>query len=194
MLAPRKRLWSTPLSAIDHCLEWIPLKENDFVLDIGCGDGRILIEWAERISSQKVAFLTSLSFLGIDIDPDRIQECQSASKAAIATGRLSPEIRMDFVCANALESVELFQNATVIFLYLIPRGLKQILPLLKKHASRMRETIRVATYMSKLPLEDDDGKKMIIKLLGRATCRVEHQREAAWPLYFYEIRPHGAEK
>ncbi|KAG7363079.1 ribosomal protein L11 methylase [Nitzschia inconspicua] len=194
MLAPRKRLWSTPLSAIDHCLEWIPLKQNDSVLDIGCGDGRILIEWAERISSQKVAFLTSLSFLGIDIDPDRIQESQSAAKAAIATGRLSPEIRMNFVCANALESVELFQNATVIFLYLIPRGLKQILPLLKDHANRMRATIRVATYMSKLPLDDDDGEKMIIKLLGRATCRVEHQREAAWPLYFYEIRPHGAEE
>lgn len=190
MLAPRKKLWSTPLSAVDHCIERIPLQANDCVLDIGCGDGRILLEWAERIcrsSHHDAVDLSSLSFLGIDIDPERIEECERFAKEAKFAGRIAPELRVDFVCANALESLEHFQKATVIFLYLIPRGLKQICPLLKGHSKRLQETIRVATYMSKLPSSQDD----CINALGRALCRVEHQQEAAWPLYFYEIRCEG---
>lgn len=154
------------------------------MLDIGCGDGRILLEWAERISRDSTMTrdgVSTLSFLGIDIDPDRIEQCQHAADEAKSAGRVLLEIKLDFVCANALESVELFQNATVVFLYLIPRGLKQIYPLLKEHSKRRQEPIRIVTYMSKLPSAE-------IAPTGRALCRVEHQQEAAWPLYFYVVR------
>jgi ubiquinone/menaquinone biosynthesis C-methylase UbiE len=198
MLAPRKKLWSTPLSAVDHCLQFLPLKQNDCVLDIGCGDGRILLAWAERISSNNKAInfdLSTLLFRGIDIDADRIKECQVAVQDARDAGRIAPELKMEFVCANALESVELFQEANTFFLYLIPRGLKQIAPLLIQHAQRLQQTIRVATYMSKLPSTStvtQDGT-CTIRPLGRAFCHADHQREAAWPLYFYEIQPSSIE-
>ncbi|KAL7471598.1 hypothetical protein ACHAXS_011905 [Conticribra weissflogii] len=46
MLAPRKKLWSTPSSAVDIALELADLDEHDVVYDIGCGDGRVLIQLA----------------------------------------------------------------------------------------------------------------------------------------------------
>jgi ubiquinone/menaquinone biosynthesis C-methylase UbiE len=169
----------------------MPLKPNDCVLDIGCGDGRILFEWAERISQDNNNMsrdeISTLSFLGIDVDPNRIEQCHRTAKQAQATGKILPEISMKFSCANALESIDLFQNATVIYLYLIPRGLKQIYPLLREHSKRMREPIRIVTYMSKLSPLDLQPK-------GIAFCRVIHQHEAAWPLYFYEIKYDDCEK
>ena len=54
MLAPRKTLWSTPISAINHIESWIPqLRDGvDCICDIGCGDGRILLEWSKRYSTK----------------------------------------------------------------------------------------------------------------------------------------------
>ena len=194
MLAPRKKLWSTPPSAVDHLVEHIPLGPRDVVLDIGCGDGRILLQWAERVSLQQKqdddknpsTTQPQLTFLGIDIDASRIQECQQAAQQAQADGRIHPNVRLEFTCANALESVDHFQKATVIFMYLIPRGLQLIYPLLKEHVERLHQqqpatVVRVATYMSKLPKEAGPPK-------FRATCQVPHQPDAAWPLYFYEFK------
>jgi hypothetical protein len=171
-------------------------------LDIGCGDGRILLQWAERVSSSilkeegahntshwTAQDASSLSFLGIDIDSNRIEECKIAAKQASDAGRIHRNIRIEFTCANASESAQHFQNATVIFMYLIPRGLNLIFPLIREHANRMLSeqdtTIRVATYMSKLPSEAGPP-------LHKATCCVPHQPDAAWPLYFYEFKNDGA--
>ena len=46
MLAPRKKLWSTPSTAIDIALQFANLDVNDVVYDVGCGDGRVLIQMA----------------------------------------------------------------------------------------------------------------------------------------------------
>ena len=44
MLAPRKKLWSTPSTAIDIALQFANLDVNDVVYDVGCGNGRVLIQ------------------------------------------------------------------------------------------------------------------------------------------------------
>ena len=99
------------------------------------------------------------------------------------------------------------KHATIFFLYLIPRGLKVIKPLLLEHKERLRQQqqqnqqqqqkkeedavkededevekfeLRVITYMSPLPGEER-------KHVARELCHVEHQPEAAWPLYFYHL-------
>ena len=56
MLAPRKKLWSTPIGAVDHAIIWTQgdLKPNDSICDIGCGDGRIILRWAELYSQSKM--------------------------------------------------------------------------------------------------------------------------------------------
>ena len=215
MLAPRKKLWSTPISAVDHCMQRIPLRPNDKVVDIGCGDGRIILKWAELLTAKydendDESFPAYISFLGIDINPTRIEECQeSLQQARHDNSKIHPSISIEFVCANALESSELIQDATVIFIYLIPRGIQQIYPLLKDHCcskekrkrqqeggtdvyddndvqqqqQQQQETLRIASYMSKLPTSTDDDT---IKPVGRALCHTDHQKDAAWPLYFYE--------
>ena len=46
MLAPRKKLWSTPSTAIDIALQFANLDVNDVVYDVGCGDAGVLIQMA----------------------------------------------------------------------------------------------------------------------------------------------------
>jgi len=180
-------------------MERIPLNSNDFVCDIGCGDGRIIHRWAVLVSesasssndggdSQKESSNEeTTSFLGIDIDPDRIEAAKRKTDLLRSDGKILPEIKITFLCRNAMESAELFRDATVIFLYLIPRGLKQIYPLIvgERHklvSKEKRRNLRIVSYMSKLPALTPEG---------RALCRVEHQKEAAWPLYFYLIKGDG---
>lgn len=38
MLAPRKKLWSTPDTVIAKAIAWVPLQPGDLVGDVGCGD------------------------------------------------------------------------------------------------------------------------------------------------------------
>jgi hypothetical protein len=40
MLAPRKKLWSTPIEAIEKAIELLNLTPKDVVMDIGAGDVR----------------------------------------------------------------------------------------------------------------------------------------------------------
>lgn len=41
MLAPRKKLWSTPAEAIDKAIELLSPTSTDVVMDIGAGDVRL---------------------------------------------------------------------------------------------------------------------------------------------------------
>ncbi len=117
--------------------------------------------------------------MGIDIDPGRIDESNESAARAKLEGRILPDMDIHFVCGNALEYSAIPPRATVIFLYLIPRGLKQVYPILIDHRKRRGTSIRVITYMSMLPAD--------VKPVGRAVCHVPHQKGAAWPLYFYEL-------
>lgn len=178
MLAPRKTLWSTPLTVVDHLLEWIPLQDNDKVCDIGCGDGRILLEWARRISASPEP-IPKVSFVGVDIDMDRIQQCEQALEKAMQDRTIHGNISISFFCGNALESSHLYQHATIFFLYLIPRGLKMIHPLLLEHKMSMgNQPLHIVSYMAKLPGE---------KVTDRALLQVEHQPGAEWPCYYYKM-------
>jgi len=182
MLAPQKTLWSTPLSAVDHLQRWIDIQNGDKICDVGCGDGRILFEWAKRLSqedddgdnSNDKSPPKTVTFIGIDIDPIRIQSCQIEVERLRQENQIHPNVTIVFVCDNALTSVDLFQGSTAIFLYLIPRGLKLLYPILQQS-----KPIKVVSYMSKLPEET---------VTDRAVVLVEHQPGAEWPLYFYDMR------
>jgi len=63
----------TPPEVVARMLEMAEVGPNDYVIDLGSGDGRIAIAAAKVRGAR--AF-------GVDIDPERIQEAQANAKAA----------------------------------------------------------------------------------------------------------------
>ena len=83
-------------------LRMAQVTKDDVLYDLGCGDGRIVITAAELYGTRGV---------GIDIDPDRIQESKdNAAKANV--GHLVKFQEMDLFQAD-------FHEATVVSLYLL---------------------------------------------------------------------------
>ncbi|GKY95308.1 hypothetical protein MPSEU_000492600 [Mayamaea pseudoterrestris] len=181
MLAPRKKLWSTPDSVIEKVIEAMPLTASDCVVDVGCGDGRVIFQWAKHVTTERQDDdVTRLpSFIGVDIDNDRIEQAELILAKHKADGSIHKSILVSFICANALKEETLLADATVVFLYLIPRGLRIMYPLLRqaladKHSQDgskllgLSPSLRVATYMSPLDIKPVN----IIKIA------VPHQPEA----------------
>lgn len=63
----------TTEEAVKAMLRLADVKKSDIVYDLGCGDGRIVIAAAKEYGARGV---------GIDIDPERIQEAEANAKKA----------------------------------------------------------------------------------------------------------------
>jgi SAM-dependent methyltransferase len=77
--------------------------KNDLVYDLGCGDGRIVIEAAKTFGARGV---------GIDIDPALIAEATAAARAAGVSDRVT------FRVGDIFEPAVTFKDATVVALFL----------------------------------------------------------------------------
>ena len=79
----------TPPEVVKAMLETAGVTGKDLVYDLGCGDGRIVIEAAKSYGARGV---------GIDIDPERIKEATAnAEKAGVAD-------RVKFIQADLFET------------------------------------------------------------------------------------------
>jgi len=92
----------TPQEVVDAMLTLAEVKKGDTVYDLGCGDGRIVITAAKKFGANAV---------GIDIDPERIQEANANARREGVAGKVS------------FRQEDLFQaditNASVVTLYLL---------------------------------------------------------------------------
>ena len=79
------------------------------------------------------------------------------------------------IAGNALEQD--YSTATVFYLYLIPRGLRIILPVLKA----LGKKLRVITYMSPFPESESPIDTFHV-------TSAKHP-DAQWPLFLYLIEP-----
>src|SRR5207245_2654970 len=78
---------------------------NDIVYDLGCGDGKIVIAAAKRYGARGV---------GIDIDPQRIEEANQKAREAGVGGRVR------FMLGDIFSDDVKISDATVVTLYLLP--------------------------------------------------------------------------
>jgi SAM-dependent methyltransferase len=93
----------TPEHVVANMLELADVSERDVVYDLGCGDGRIVITAAKERGCRGV---------GVDIDPERIKQCETnAINAAV-----SDRVRFELTSVFRAEISE----ATVVALYLLP--------------------------------------------------------------------------
>ena len=72
---------------------------------------------------------------------------------------------------------------TAFFLYLVPRGLRLILPLLQNVANRKQTILRCVTYMSPFPTNNG------VQLIEINKISTSSHQDAKWPLYTYHILP-----
>lgn len=100
----------TPDNVVQKMLEVTDVKPSDYVIDLGSGDGRIVIAAAERGANGH----------GIDLDPERIEEArQNAENAGV-------DDRILFIEGNLFETD--FSEASVITMYLLPSVNKKLRP------------------------------------------------------------------
>jgi SAM-dependent methyltransferase len=101
---------TTPMAVVEKMLELAKVDENDIVYDLGSGDGRIVITAAQR----------GAYGIGIDINPERIQEgIQNAHSAGVAD-------QVEFREQDIFESD--IRQASVVTLYLLSTVNRELRP------------------------------------------------------------------
>lgn len=93
----------TPPEVVAAMLKLGSVGKDDFVIDLGCGDGRIVVAAAKQFGAHA---------LGIDIDPERIKEArENAQKEGVTD-------LVEFRQADLFDTD--LRKATVVTLYLLP--------------------------------------------------------------------------
>jgi SAM-dependent methyltransferase len=105
----------SPNPVVNGMLKLADVKAGDTVYDLGCGDGRIVIAAAKDHGANGV---------GVDIDPERIQEARANAKTA------NVEDKVKFQ-QNDLFKADI-ADATVVTLYLLPSVNERLKPKLLK--------------------------------------------------------------
>lgn len=116
----------TPMVVVDRMLAMVKINKNDILYDLGCGDGRIVIAAAKSFQSRGV---------GIDLVPERIQECQEMARAA------GVESLVTFIQEDVFK-VDI-SRATVVALYLLPDSNELLRPFLER---QLKPGVRVISH------------------------------------------------
>jgi len=92
----------TPQALVDRMLQMAEVKANDFVIDLGCGDGRMVVTAASKYGARGY---------GVDINPVRVEEANANAKKAGVTDKVS------FKIADLFQ--EDISKASVMTMYLL---------------------------------------------------------------------------
>jgi len=104
----------TPDAVVDRMLELASVRRDDLVVDLGSGDGRMVIEAARRYGARG---------RGVERDARLVELARTAAEKAKVADRVS------FTQGDIFEFD--LRGATVVTLYLLPRLLVQLLPKLR---------------------------------------------------------------
>lgn len=142
---------ASPPEIVDRMLELARVGKKDIVYDLGCGDGRIIIQAAIKYGAHGV---------GIDYNPKRIQESLAAAvKAGV-------EDLVKFRVEDVMKAD--FSEATVVTVYLLTRSNEKMRPLLDK---QLKPGTRVVAHNYQIPGWEN---KMIDQLPVHLSKAVTH--------------------
>ena len=100
----------TPRALVEKMLDLAAVTPRDFVVDLGSGDGRMVIAAAKR----------GARALGVEYDPEMVRLARkNAAEAGVAE-------RATFIEADMFEAD--FKQATVLALFLLPGNLRKLSP------------------------------------------------------------------
>jgi SAM-dependent methyltransferase len=116
----------TPQDVVDRMLELAKVTAEDYVMDLGCGDGRILVTAAAKFGARG---------FGVDIDPKRIKEAKANAVAAGVADKI------DFGIEDLFHTP--IGKASVLALYLFPHINELLAPRMLKE---MKPGSRIVTH------------------------------------------------
>jgi hypothetical protein len=101
----------TPQNVVDRMLEVAHVGPQDYLIDLGSGDGRIVVTAAKKYGARG---------FGVDLNPTRISEANESARAAQVTDKVQ------FFQRDLFETD--LSQATVITMYLLPRVNLELMP------------------------------------------------------------------
>jgi SAM-dependent methyltransferase len=132
----------TPPPVVDELLRLADVKADDYVMDLGCGDGRIVIAAAKKFGARG---------LGLDLDEELLVEARANAAAAGVTDKVS-FARQDLFKTD-------LSPATVITMYLLPSVNRRLRPELLK----LKPGTRIVSHDFDLEDWQPDAKSTIRK-------------------------------
>ncbi|KAA0152751.1 hypothetical protein FNF29_03640 [Cafeteria roenbergensis] len=139
-------------AAVAAALQLLQLSPEDTLLDVGCGDGRVLVA---------ASLASGCSCVGVETDPALVARAAARAEAAGVADR----VRVIHADATATPLAEL--GATAVFLYLVPKGLAIVWPAVKPLLVSAGGIARAVTYVFRAP----DGEAVESEVrLGPVSC------------------------
>ncbi|KAG7365415.1 methyltransferase [Nitzschia inconspicua] len=172
--------------ALDH----LKLSKDDVLFDLGCGDGRLLCHAVQHVPG--------LRCVGIEIDPVYVERAQRRIHELLP---VEAQSRMEVRCQDALRVMEttgdetttttscsdtrhkplseltLLDDATALYLFVLPKGLQKLLPILEalvEQRIKQQRKLRILSYM--FQIHHGDWEPTLVDRTAKGGC----------PIYYYE--------
>jgi SAM-dependent methyltransferase len=188
----------------EKAIEHLKLSADDVLFDLGCGDGRLLIAAARATKG--------LRCVGVEMDPifvkrgleavQQLDDDDLKGRIDIRVGDVLelmkppnerkqvslPELvefnsGTDPIVGKECQNIELMENATAIYLFILPKGVNKIMPILEAIVERRKiegRPFRILSY--------------IFKLHEWEPTFVDRTSKGDLPIYVYEFSGGGGGK
>eukprot|EP01006_Ploeotia_vitrea_P053696 TRINITY_DN67807_c3_g9_i1.p1 TRINITY_DN67807_c3_g9~~TRINITY_DN67807_c3_g9_i1.p1 ORF type:complete len:211 (-),score=96.91 TRINITY_DN67807_c3_g9_i1:38-670(-) len=135
----------TSHEAVAAFLKIAKVTKDDVVVDLGCGDGRVVIAAAQQSGAREC--------YGVELNGELVER---ARKAASGDERSRESVTIMHCSVDAEEVVPVLRKATVVFVFMLPDVTKVLRGVLLKH---LPDGAHIVTYTFRLvPAEDERWK------------------------------------
>jgi 16S rRNA G966 N2-methylase RsmD len=155
--------WPTPPQVVEAMCKLAKIGKDDVVYDIGCGDGRMVIQAVKKHGAKKG--------VGIDLLRERITECKANAKKARV------EKQVTFLQKDAL-TIKDFSEATVVLIYLSD-------PLNEKLRPTLRKTLKPGARIVSHRFRMGDWKPEKTETI---TAKDNYNRDSEFKLHLWTIK------